>query len=90
MERCHLIVYGKVQGVGFRRYTRRKAILYQIKGWICNKDNGTVEIVAQGSPVKMRSFIRAVKKGSKKSEVNRIKLFKSDDINSYRKFIVRY
>jgi acylphosphatase len=36
-------VFGKVQGVSFRKYTQRKATEFNISGWIRNTNRGTVE-----------------------------------------------
>ena len=52
----YIKVYGKVQGVGFRRHTKKYAILNEIKGWVCNKEDGTVEIIAQGLHENMNNF----------------------------------
>ena len=47
MKQYHLIVSGLVQGVGFRYYTERIALSMQIKGWVRNLPDDTVEIVAR-------------------------------------------
>jgi acylphosphatase len=44
----HAIVRGRVQGVGFRLSTLRKAGSLALCGWVMNRDDGTVELVAQG------------------------------------------
>jgi acylphosphatase len=40
---------GRVQGVNFRYYVYRKARQLGLKGYVCNLDDGRVEILAQGS-----------------------------------------
>ncbi len=52
-----LEVYGRVQGVGFRRATRKKAKEIGLIGWIKNKEDGGVELVAQGSREKLKELI---------------------------------
>lgn len=42
-------VYGKVQGVWFRKYTQQEAMRLGIKGWVKNTSYGTVLGEAQGS-----------------------------------------
>jgi acylphosphatase len=49
MERLHAIVRGDVQGVGFRYFVQRKAQQLGLSGWVRNKDDGTVEVVAEGA-----------------------------------------
>lgn len=36
-------VFGKVQGVFFRKYTKEKADSLGIRGWVYNDDSGTVQ-----------------------------------------------
>ena len=43
-------VKGKVQGVFFRRNVRQKALELELGGYACNLADGTVEVVAVGSP----------------------------------------
>jgi acylphosphatase len=47
-ERLHAIVQGRVQGVSFRFYARDEATLLDLTGWVANRDDGSVEVVAEG------------------------------------------
>ena len=49
MERLHGTVHGDVQGVGFRYFLMREAQRLGLRGWVRNRDDGTVEFVAEGS-----------------------------------------
>jgi acylphosphatase len=42
------IVSGKVQGVGYRYFTFRAAIYYQLQGYVRNLASGQVEVVVEG------------------------------------------
>lgn len=53
----HVIVRGKVQGVGFRAITRSHAIGLGLKGTVRNLEDGTVEICAQGSKQRLEEFV---------------------------------
>ena len=48
MERLHMIVHGRVQGVGFRYHTRLQATQLGLAGYVRNLPDGTVEIIAEG------------------------------------------
>ena len=41
-------VTGRVQGVGFRWWTRARALELGLSGWARNLDDGRVEVVAEG------------------------------------------
>jgi acylphosphatase len=45
-----LVVHGSVQGVGFRFAACEAASECVVAGWVRNVDDGSVELVAQGSP----------------------------------------
>lgn len=48
-KRLEAIVYGRVQGVAFRYYTQARARQLQLAGWVANRPDGTVRVVAEGS-----------------------------------------
>jgi len=52
-----ITVYGRVQGVGFRFYTNKKANELHISGYVQNKPNGTVYIEAEGQETELLTFI---------------------------------
>ncbi|GKU84426.1 acylphosphatase [Niallia sp. NCCP-28] len=64
MIQYHLIVSGKVQGVGFRYFVQMKAMHYDVTGWVKNLENGSVEIVASADKEALLSFIKEIKKGN--------------------------
>ena len=50
MERATIFVRGRVQGVGFRWWTRARALELGLIGFARNMADGRVEICAQGAP----------------------------------------
>ncbi|WP_299441654.1 acylphosphatase [uncultured Phycicoccus sp.] len=46
--RCTVFVRGLVQGVGFRWWTRARALELGLAGWARNTADGRVEVVAEG------------------------------------------
>ena len=46
--RLHAIVRGRVQGVSFRFYTQRQADALGLTGWVANRFDGDVEVMAEG------------------------------------------
>ncbi|HLN45015.1 MAG TPA: acylphosphatase [Candidatus Sulfotelmatobacter sp.] len=61
--RAHLIISGEVQGVMFRHETKRRALNLNVKGWVRNRDNGTVEAVFEGEEQDVESMIVFCKRG---------------------------
>lgn len=66
------IVQGRVQGVGFRYFTREMAEAFDIKGTVRNAPDGSVEIVAVGSPENLRSFKEQIELGPQGARVDRV------------------
>lgn len=61
MITLRLRVWGLVQGVGFRFYTKRLADQLQINGMVKNKIDASVEIIVQDTPERAYAFIDRVK-----------------------------
>lgn len=68
------IISGRVQGVGFRAYTRQKAIEIGIHGWVRNRDNGDVECLAISDSDKIEIFEKILHHGPPLSKVIDIKI----------------
>lgn len=61
VEELHVVVHGYVQGVGFRFWTERQANRLGLTGWVANRNDGSVEILAQGSHDKVVDLLRTLK-----------------------------
>lgn len=61
VEELIVVVHGHVQGVGFRYWTVRQANRLGLTGWVANRNNGTVEILAQGSHDQIIELLRRLK-----------------------------
>jgi len=90
MVRYHIIVYGRVQGVGFRFFVRERASLYGIRGWVKNRFDGTVEIEAEGTEEDLRLFLESVREGPRYAYVENLEINKKADLKSYEGFAIRF
>ena len=70
----HLLIFGKVQGVGFRHWLYLKAIKKNIRGWVKNKITGEVETLLIGTNKNVEEVIKQCKKGPHFSNVTHIKI----------------
>ena len=67
-------ITGKVQGVGFRFFVQQQAQELGNNGWVSNKSNGDVEVLAQGEKADLERFISKVKEGPSFSRVEDVSL----------------
>lgn len=71
-EVVHLIVSGRVQGVGFREFTRRTALRLGIAGWVRNLPGGEVEVLARLPAGCKAAFLAELRRGPGHAEVTGI------------------
>lgn len=67
-----LVVHGAVQGVGFRFAAGEAASACPVTGWVRNLSDGTVEIVAQGSPDAIARMTAWARRGPRFASVDRV------------------
>lgn len=70
----HAVVFGRVQGVFYRANTQKIAKKLGINGWIRNRDDGTVELVAVGTEDSIEELIAWLAKGPPMARVSNIQL----------------
>lgn len=62
--RRHMIIHGRVQGVGFRYRARYAAQGLRVTGWVRNEWDGTVEMEAQGTVEQINEMLRVINSGT--------------------------
>lgn len=68
----HIVVSGRVQGVGYRFFVRKNALLMGISGYVRNETNGDVTIVASGKPELLNELLRCCYQGPSGARVTNI------------------
>ncbi|MHB8087173.1 MAG: acylphosphatase [Anaerolineaceae bacterium] len=82
----HIRVDGHVQGVGFRYFVYDFAQSRALTGWVRNRHNGEVEILAEGSRSDLEALLTHVQRGPSRSMVTDVKFDWSEASNLYDKF----
>jgi acylphosphatase len=59
----HYLISGRVQGVGYRAFTRRQGEQLKLEGWVRNLVDGRVEAVARGSEAVLNEFEAQLRRG---------------------------
>ena len=68
--RAHILVRGRVQGVGFRAYVESEAQQLGISGWVRNVGSDIVEAFAEGRREIVEQFVEAVRQGPRMARVD--------------------
>ncbi len=91
LKRAHILVSGRVQGVGFRYYAREWASGLSLTGWVRNRPNGQVEAVAEGDETALLELIRQMKEGPPMAQVGGLDVEWEAYLGDFADFhIVRY
>ena len=86
----HVKISGRVQGVGFRHFTMKNAQDLNIKGWVKNMRDGTVEAVIAGAQKNIEEMVDRLKEGPRTARVDSIeKLDEEIEPSEYSDFSIR-
>jgi len=66
------LISGVVQGVGFRLFTQHAAQKLRITGYVRNRFDGRVEVLATGTPEQLTEFRDILEKGPRFSSVTQV------------------
>lgn len=71
-ETVRMVISGRVQGVGFRYFTRRAARQLGLVGWVRNLASGEVEARVSGEPSTLETFRQRLCQGPPGSRVDSV------------------
>ena len=72
MPTVRFLVRGIVQGVGYRWFVLREARRLELRGWVSNLPDGTVEVVADGDERALVSLEQILARGPRLAQVARV------------------
>ena len=90
MQRIHLIVTGRVQGVYFRHNTNKIANKLNLKGFVRNLPDGTVEVIAEGEENKLKELTKFCRTGPPNANVEDIKIIEEEPKNEFKEFSIKF
>jgi acylphosphatase len=68
----HVVVRGRVQGVGYRAFVQDQALQLELEGWVRNRRDGAVEAVFAGAEEVVAAVIEACRRGPPAARVDAV------------------
>ena len=87
--RLEATVTGRVQGVGFRWFARELAVTLGLSGWVRNRADGSLEIVAEGPAEALAAFEDALRQGPPGAVVRSVQAMRSAGPAVETGFVIR-
>lgn len=69
-----VVITGRVQGVGFRYFTKKNATSLDVEGWVKNLSNGKVEALLRGEESNVDQLIDKLRKGPTPASVEDVNI----------------
>jgi acylphosphatase len=82
-------IRGRVQGVGFRWFVEREAHLLGIAGWVRNNHDGSVEVLAMGTPEQLAGLRSRLREGPRAARVDDVEEAEAEPVAGLNSFQVR-
>jgi len=89
VERREVRYTGRVQGVGFRYTTKSIAERYRVTGYVRNRADGSVELVAEGEADELGRFLTDVEERMRENLRN-VKVIRTDATAQFAGFEIRF
>ena len=86
----YAFIYGAVQWVGFRAFAERSANRLGIQGYICNKTDGTVEVMAEGEKAALELFLKELRHGPSGAHVDDVVVSWQNPTGECKDFRIRH
>lgn len=90
LRQLHVVVHGRVQGVYFRQATTRVARDLGVRGWVKNRHDGTVEVMAVGTSAQLTRLLAFLREGPPAAHVTGMETEYLIPVESFSGFHVRY
>jgi len=84
----HLDIKGRVQGVGYRQWFASSAIELDLRGWVRNRQDGSVEAVVSGVEPAVNSLLVRMRRGPRLAVVTAVEIREIQD-EGWPDFLIR-
>ena len=88
-KRASIIVRGQVQGVGFRVFIRDRARQLALTGWVRNRADGSIEVVAEGEHKRLQQLVVLCNNGPSEAIVQDMTVEWQEPSEEFPTFIIR-
>jgi acylphosphatase len=85
-QRLHVSVEGHVQGVGFRMFVVEQARALNLAGWVRNRYDGSVEVVAEGPRPQLEKLLTQLRSGPRGAFVTNVKPLWEEPTGDFTRF----
>ena len=89
LTRLHAIIDGQVQGVGFRYFVQKEADSAGVNGWVSNRLDGQVEVVAEGTRQMLEDLAERLRGGPRGAYVTQIDITWEPASGEFQDFEIR-
>lgn len=90
LARAHLIVEGRVQGVFFRQNTVDRARAFKLSGWVKNRYDGAVEVLAEGEEEAVKKLVNWCHQGPRSAVVTKVTVNWQPYLGEFRCFEIAW
>lgn len=89
IEQYHFIISGRVQGVGYRYSARNCAENLAVVGWVKNRADGKVEMIAEGDKITLEQLLTWLKQGPRFADVTHVEVTHYPATGEFKEFSIR-
>lgn len=89
LVRLHVWIGGQVQGVGFRMFVEEQAVRLGVRGWVRNRWDGRVEVMAEGNREVLEQFLGQLRRGPRSAYIQELKFDWRAASGEFQRFSIR-
>ena len=89
LVRRRVLYSGSVQGVGFRWFVEREAHILGVAGWVRNRTDGTVEVLAMGTRDQLSGLRSRLREGPRAARVDDVEESEAEAVTGLNSFRIQ-